>query len=188
MSENLSLLQKDQELVDGIAQGSSEALKIVYQTNFSLISQFVVQNSGNAEDAKDVFQEAIIILYDKINKGDFVLSSRLQTYIYSVSRFIWLKKLNSKDLLITSLYQELEDTLVFEDDIEESQTKEVQFHLMEESLSLLGEPCQSIILDFYIHNLSMQDICEKFGYTNANNAKTQKYKCLQRLKRLYFSY
>jgi RNA polymerase sigma factor (sigma-70 family) len=188
VSRNQSLLQEDQELIDGIANGSTESLRIIYKDHFSLVAQFIIKNSGSEEDAKDVFQEAVIVLYDKINKGDFKLSSRLQTYIYSVSRFIWLKKLRNNDRLHTSLYDELEETLAVEDDFEESEAKEMQFHLMEESLSLLGEPCQTIIQDFYIHDLSMQEICDKFGYTNANNAKTQKYKCLQRLKRLYFSY
>ncbi|MNR59372.1 hypothetical protein D3C85_1806190 [compost metagenome] len=58
---------------------------------------------------------------------------------------------------------------------------------MEHAMSLLGEPCKTILHDFYIQNRSMQDICEKFGYTNTDNAKTQKYKCLQRLKKLFFT-
>ncbi len=188
MSRNQSLLEEDKELINGIAEGSTESLRIVYKNNFPLVLQFIIKNSGSEEDAKDVFQEAIIVLYDKISKGDFELSSRLQTYIYSVSRYIWLKKLNSNEHLAVTIHQELEETLAIADDLEESQAKEMQFHLMEESLTLLGEPCQTIIKDFYIHDLSMQEICEKFGYTNANNAKTQKYKCLQRLKKLYFSY
>lgn len=58
---------------------------------------------------------------------------------------------------------------------------------MRESMSGLGEPCRGIIEDFYIHDLSMEAISEKFGYTNADNAKNQKYKCLQRLKKLFFA-
>ena len=58
---------------------------------------------------------------------------------------------------------------------------------MNESLVDLGEPCKTLIEDFYINRLSMEEISEKFGYTNADNAKNQKYKCLQRLKRLFFN-
>ena len=83
--------------------------------------------------------------------------------------------------------QEHEEIVAVEDDLMSSQQKETQFLLMEKSLHLLGEPCQTIISDFYLRNLSMQDICDKFGYTNADNAKTQKYKCLQRLKKLFFA-
>jgi len=59
---------------------------------------------------------------------------------------------------------------------------------MGNAMQLLGEPCKTIIEDFYIHNRSMQQICENFGYTNSDNAKTQKYKCLQRLKKLFFQH
>jgi predicted DNA-binding protein YlxM (UPF0122 family) len=54
------------------------------------------------------------------------------------------------------------------------------------ALEGLGEPCKSIIEDFYIADLSMEEISVKFNYTNADNAKNQKYKCLQRLKKLFF--
>jgi hypothetical protein len=51
----------------------------------------------------------------------------------------------------------------------------------------IGEPCKGILTAFYITNKSMQDIAEEFGYTNAENAKTQKYKCLNRLRKLFFN-
>jgi hypothetical protein len=51
----------------------------------------------------------------------------------------------------------------------------------------LGEPCRGIIKDFYVDHLNMIEIADKYGYTNADNAKNQKYKCLQRLKKIYFS-
>lgn len=188
MSEKKSLVQEDQDLIQGIAQGRPEALETVYQNHFPIILNYILKNSGNEEDAKDTFQEAVIVLYDKIITGDFQLTSRLQTYLYSVCRFIWLKKLSNNDQMEVSLNQELGDHLVYKDDIEDSEKKEVQFSLMDEALNLLGEPCKTIIKDFYMYDLSMQDISDKFGYTNANNAKNQKYKCLQRLKKLYFNF
>jgi hypothetical protein len=57
---------------------------------------------------------------------------------------------------------------------------------MNESLDKLGEPCRSLIRDFYLNKMNMDDLAEKFGYTNADNAKNQKYKCLQRLKKMFF--
>ena len=57
---------------------------------------------------------------------------------------------------------------------------------MNQSLENLGEPCAALIKDFYVNKLSMDEIAEKFGYTNSDNAKNQKYKCLQRLKRYFF--
>jgi predicted DNA-binding protein YlxM (UPF0122 family) len=57
---------------------------------------------------------------------------------------------------------------------------------MESALQNMGQPCQTILEDYYLHKRSMQEIAEKFGYTNAENAKNQKYKCLMRLKKLFF--
>ena len=51
----------------------------------------------------------------------------------------------------------------------------------------IGEPCKSILEAYYIQKLPMQQIASDFGYTNADNAKTQKYKCLVRLKKLFFA-
>lgn len=57
---------------------------------------------------------------------------------------------------------------------------------MQQSISKLGEPCKSILEAFYFKKQNMQEIAENFGYTNAENAKNQKYKCLMRLKKLFF--
>ena len=81
---------------------------------------------------------------------------------------------------------DFQDHTQVDDEVDKHNEMDLQFDKMASALELLGEPCKTIIEDFYIHNLSMQDICERFGYTNADNAKTQKYKCLQRLKKLFF--
>jgi len=181
-----SQVLSDQEVIEGIANGSTSELEYLYASYFPMIFQLVTKNNGSEDDAKDIFQEAVIVLYDRINSGDFVLSSKLKTFLYSVCRRLWLKRLNKNDRMSFNI-QEQEEIVAVESDLLEYQQKEEQFLLMEQSLHLLGEPCQTIISDFYLRNLSMQEICEKFGYTNADNAKTQKYKCLQRLKKLFFS-
>jgi RNA polymerase sigma factor (sigma-70 family) len=180
-----SSVPTDREVVLGILNNSADALNKLYTGHFPMILQFILNNNGDEEDAKDVYQEAIIILYNKIKSGDFELSSKLKTYIYSVCRRIWLKKLSQQSKKSNNI-DDFEDVIAVEFDVEQHEAKDLQFEKMGESLLNLGEPCKTIIQDFYINNLSMQDICEKFGYTNTDNAKTQKYKCLQRLKKLFF--
>ncbi|WP_316765648.1 sigma-70 family RNA polymerase sigma factor [Pedobacter frigiditerrae] len=180
-----SSVPTDREVVLGILNNSEEALNKLYAGYYPMVLQFILNNNGDEDDAKDVYQEAIIVLYNKIKTGNFELSSKLKTYIYSVSRRIWLKKLaqHSKK---TNNIADFEDVLVVDEDVEQHEQKDMQFDKMKVALESLGEPCKTIIQDFYINSLSMQDICEKFGYTNTDNAKTQKYKCLQRLKKLFF--
>jgi len=180
-----SSIPTDREVVLGILNNSEEALNKLYLGYFPMVLQFILNNSGDEDDAKDVYQEAIIVLYDKIKSGNFELSSKLKTYLYSVSRRIWLKKLAQQNKKTNNI-ADFEDILAVEEDLEWHEQKDQQFDQMKTALDNLGEPCKTIIQDFYIHNLSMQDICEKFGYTNTDNAKTQKYKCLQRLKKLFF--
>lgn len=150
-----------------------------------MVLQLVINNSGNEDDAKDIYQEAIIVLYNKVRAGNFELSSKLKTFIYSVSRRLWLKRLTQLSRYGGDI-QDFQEYLPVEEELVTHQEKDIQFDKMAGALGLLGEPCKTIIEDFYIKNRSMQEICEKFGYTNADNAKTQKYKCLQRLKKLFF--
>ncbi|MFN0289989.1 RNA polymerase sigma factor [Pedobacter helvus] len=180
-----SSLPTDREVVLGILNNSVDALNKLYVAYFPMVLQFILNNNGDEDDAKDVYQEAIIVLYNKIKSGSFELSSKLKTYIYSVSRRIWLKKLAQHSKKSSNI-ADFEDVLAVEEDLEQHEHKDMQFDKMKVALESLGEPCKTIIEDFYINNQSMQDICEKFGYTNADNAKTQKYKCLQRLKKLFF--
>ena len=175
----------DNEVILGILNDSKGVLDKLYEAYFPMILQLVVMNNGNDDDAKDVFQESVIVLYNKVKKGDFVLNSKLKTFIYSVCRRLWLKRLSQKSR-VTGNVVDFEEVLSVEDDIEQHEERDKQFDLMELALSRLGEPCKTIIEDFYMNSKSMQDICEKFGYTNADNAKNQKYKCLQRLKKLFF--
>jgi RNA polymerase sigma factor (sigma-70 family) len=180
-----SSLPTDREVVLGILNNSVEALNRLYVAYFPMMLQFILNNNGDEDDAKDVYQEAIIVLYNKVRGGNFELSSKLKTYIYSVGRRIWLKKLAQQSKK-TSNIADFEDVLAVEEDTEQHEQMDMQFEKMKVALEHLGEPCKTIIEDFYIHNHSMQEICEKFGYTNTDNAKTQKYKCLQRLKKIFF--
>jgi len=176
----------DSEVILGILNNSEAALKKLYTAYFPMVLQLIINNNGDADDAKDIYQEAIIVLYNKVKAGDFELSSKLKTYIYSICRRLWLKRLTQINRYGGDIRDFQEFLPIEEEEVEQHNDRNVQFTKMESALKLLGEPCKTIMEDFYIHNRSMQDICERFGYTNADNAKTQKYKCLQRLKKLFF--
>ena len=178
----------DSEVILGILNNSETALKRLYIAYFPMVLQLIINNNGNEDDAKDIYQEAIIVLYNKVKAGDFELSSKLKTYIYSICRRLWLKRLTQLNRYGGDVrdFEEFLPGSDVEDSDEEHNDKDIQFKKMESALQQLGEPCKTIMEDFYIKNRSMQDICERFGYTNADNAKTQKYKCLQRLKKLFF--
>lgn len=178
----------DQEIIEGVSKGDSKAINRIYKSYFPSISRMIINNNGSEDEAKDIFQEAVMVLYDKITQQKFELSSKLGTFLYAVSRRLWLKQLTKTgNTASTTDISDFEDILQVEQDIEKHEELERRFEQMNVALSQLGEPCQTLLKDFYIANMSMQEICNKFGYTNTDNAKTQKYKCLQRLKKIYFN-
>jgi RNA polymerase sigma factor (sigma-70 family) len=181
-----SSVPEDSEVVLGILNDSRKTLEGIYKSYFPMVLQLIITNSGSEDDAKDIFQEAVIVLYDKVKAGNFELNSKLKTFLYSVCRRLWLKRLNVKSRSSGSI-SDFEDVIAVEHDLEYHEEKDRQFNQMDEALAHLGEPCRTIIEEFYMNSKSMQEICDTLGYTNADNAKNQKYKCLQRLKKLFFS-
>jgi RNA polymerase sigma factor (sigma-70 family) len=180
-----SSVPTDSEIILGILNNSKDSLNRLYKSYFPAALQLILRNSGNEDDAKDVFQEAVIVLYNKVKSGKFELNSKLNTFLYSVCRRLWLKRLKQQSRYAGNI-KDFEEFIPVDDDLLRYDEQDTKFKQMDAALNLLGEPCKTIIEDFYMNNQSMQDICNKFGYTNTDNAKTQKYKCLQRLKKLFF--
>jgi RNA polymerase sigma factor (sigma-70 family) len=172
-------------LLDGLAKQDRQAVETIYKENFGLIQALVLNNNGSAEDAKDIFQEAMIVLYQKAQSADFELNCQLKTFVYSVCRRLWLKRLVHQNRY--SLYENHDDFVLVDEEIVDHEQKTAEFNLMEKAMTRLGEPCKSLLEAFYMQKKGMQEIAADFGYTNADNAKTQKYKCLARLKKLFFS-
>lgn len=175
----------EEKLIEALRLKDESVLKLVYRLHYSTITNMVMNNGGSLQEAKDVYQDAVIVLYEKLQDHQFELNCLIRTFLYSVSRNIWLKQLKVK--------RRFEGSIVDNADLPEPVQelvldREDQYQAMNLALEALGEPCSSIMRDFYINKSSMEDITEKFGYTNADNAKNQKYKCLKRLKKLFFSY
>jgi len=182
----VSTLEEEKLILKGLAGNDKQAIEAIYKDNYATIQAFIINNSGSHDDARDIFQEAMIVLFEKSRSGSFELSSQLKTYIYSVCRRLWLKKLNQRNKYSGQL-DNIEDAVFVEEDMEVHEKRDTDFTLMENAMSKIGEPCKSLLEAYYIQKKHMQQIATDFGYTNADNAKTQKYKCLMRLKKLFFA-
>lgn len=176
----------EDKLVEQLRAGDENALKQIYRSYFKPVLHLVISNNGSEDDARDIYQDAICVLYELMRKPDFELTCSLNTYIYSVSKNLWLKELRKRSNGELRLHEEYdhEDTDT-ESDTEDFILKENKIERMNECLDQLGEPCNTILRDFFYHKLSMEEIAGKMGYTNADNAKNQKYKCFIRLKKIF---
>ncbi len=189
MKSNTGYINVNEEsLVEQLKRCYDNALKQVYRSNFKPVLHLVISKIGTEDDARDIYQDAICVLYEMMRKPEFELSCAVGTYIYSVSRNLWLKELRKRSNGDLRLKDE-------EDHAEANSEEETEMFLLKEgridkinsSMKELGEPCNTILSDFFYHKLSMEEIAEKMGYTNAENAKNQKYKCFVRLKKIFMA-
>ncbi len=181
-----SIYNTDSKIIEGIVSGDEMALRVLYKLYYSIIYKFIVNNQGSDDDAKDIYQEGIIIVHHNIKQGIFKQESGLKTYLYSICRRLWLTELKNKERHHTRVIDTNASIEMSSDKLEELENNAVQFKHLAKCLDKLGDPCKTILHDFYISHLSMQEIADKMNYTNMDNAKTQKYKCLQRLKKIFF--
>lgn len=177
---------QEKALLEGLAREDKEAIERIYRDNFKVVQAFIIANNGTPDDAADIFQEAMIVLFEKSKSQDFELNCLIRTYLYSVSKRLWLKRLQQMQRYGRHT-DDLEVAVPVEEDLEAHEKKQADFHIMENALNKIGEPCKSLLEAYYILKKPMQQIAADFGYTNADNAKTQKYKCLVRLKKLFFA-
>jgi len=177
----------EKTLLQGLAKNDKKAVETIYRENYSTVQSLIINNNGTADDAKDIFQEAMIVLYEKARSGTFELSCQFKTYVYAVSRRLWLKKLQQASRYSGDIGN-AEAIVPVEDDVEEHSRRDAEFEMMGKAILSLGEPCKSLLEAFYLQKKNMQEIATSFGYTNAENAKTQKYKCLMRLKKIFFTH
>ena len=182
----MSTIEQDQLLLKGLAGSDKECIETIYRVNYTMIQTFVLNNNGSVDEARDIFQEAMVVLYEKSGDSTFSLNCQLKTYVYSICRRLWLKRLQQLSKFSIQV-ESLEETVFVEEEIEVHEKVNNDFILMENSMNKMGEPCKSLLDAYYLQKKNMQEIANEFGYTNADNAKTQKYKCLVRLKKLFFA-
>lgn len=182
----MGITEQEKIAFKAIGNNEKEAIELVYKENYGLIQHFVVYNNGTEDDARDIFQEAMMVLYEKSKQPDFELTCQIKTYLYSVCRRLWLKKLQH-GRRIEMQVENFDNVVAVEEDLEDHEKLTQQYLIMRSAMGKIGEPCKSLIEAFYVHHKNMQEIASFFGYTNADNAKNQKYKCLVRLKKLFFA-
>ena len=162
----------DESILVRIKNGDETALDYLYKKNYRTIISMVIKNSGSEEEGRDVFQDALIVFWQKDNNKDFQLSAKISTYLYSVCQNLWRKELDRK-----RRFEESDK----EESVENSLEKEEMVRIVHECINELGDSCKQILTLYYFDGLSMDKIAEKMGLANSDTAKTKRYKCKKRL-------
>ena len=176
----------DSELIE-LVKESSDALTMVYEKHKEYCINFMKSMYDNKDEIKDIYQDAVIVFYENAVKPGFNLTCSIQTYLNSICRNqVLLRFSHAKKQVVSSVEENqefLESLTDWFDDSNLVNNERVAaltgiLNEMKESAS----KCFDILVRFFYQDQTMDKIAEALGYTNADNAKNQKYRCQEKLK------
>lgn len=165
------------QLVQGIQSSDRSTLTYIYTTWFPMIRDFIGRNAGTEEDARDIFQEGMLVLFDKVQDNEVEWKSTLKTFLFAVCRNKWLMVLRKKKARNT--VADLESVSEIESEVAEDIEKSERYRLMRKGFDQLGNECQQV-LNLFFDGHSMKEIAEKLSFTPAY-AKKKKFICQKKL-------
>jgi len=145
----------------------------LYKNAFPVVARYVNKMGGTFDEAKDVFQDSLVIYYEKSVECSFELKTNEKAYLLGIAKHLWLKQHrdNSKLTPIDGLEIESEETA------QASDKKVLNF------LQTAGKKCMDLLRSFYYDGLQLADAAELFGFSGVRSATVQKYKCLEKVRR-----
>ncbi|HQV06406.1 MAG TPA: sigma-70 family RNA polymerase sigma factor [Chitinophagaceae bacterium] len=161
-----------------------KAVRVLYQSYFDSLSWYVLNNSGNIQDAEDIFQEVIVLFIDLVQKNKFREESTIKTFLYALNRHAWLNELKKRGRTLAreEKYENEKDQTTA--DMSRLMVEREEKAAILKLVSDLGENCKKILLLFYYENLSMKEITEQTNYENEQVVRNKKYKCLKALEKM----
>lgn len=175
-------IEQDRILLERLKENEQEAYLSLYHLYYPDLARYVLRNSGNKEDAEDVFQETLLILLHKIREKHFQLNAELKTFLYAINRNQWLKKLRSRHIPLPIDYAEHSDTIITEDidiDVQQQQPESWIQRLFE---NITGH-CVVLITRIFLKQHEPELLIKELGYKNNHTFQNQKYKCINQLRK-----
>ena len=170
------------QILEGIRNHDNQVLTTIYKEIFPVVRYYVIHNGGNQDDAKDVFQESIIIAYKQISREYFELKSGFDSYLYGIARLVWLKILRNRSIHernITKIEEPEFNYITLETTIEE----ELELRLFRKYFLKLKPECQTL-LRLVSENIPYTEIALEMGYKSEKVVRNKKYKCKESLIRM----
>ncbi|MGY3795864.1 RNA polymerase sigma factor [uncultured Aquimarina sp.] len=153
----------DQAVINGILNGDQEILTIFYRDNISYIQGYILRHSGTMQDVEDIFQDALVVLYQKIKSGTFEIRVPLTTYFYGICKNTWRTRLRKKHQIVfdETMIDTKKETI---DAITSSIENDEREHLYRKHFQKLSTSNRSLML-LYFEGKSVNEISKITGYT-----------------------
>ncbi|MBQ4819726.1 sigma-70 family RNA polymerase sigma factor [Aquimarina sp. MMG016] len=168
---------EDQRVLEGIRTGNRAVIKEFYKENFKYIRKYIIQNSGNQEDVEDVFQDAMMILYEKIEFEPLELKASLRTYFFGICKNLWKKRLRRMKKIIIS--DEVFTSEEIQEDITTILDTNDREYLYRKYFIQLSDTCQQL-LSLVFKNKTTLEIASSMGYSEGYTRK-KKFECKKNL-------
>jgi RNA polymerase sigma factor (sigma-70 family) len=171
----------NQRIISGFWKDDKNTIYKFYEEEFSKVALLILNNSGTIEEAKDIFQDAMVILMDKYTWDKLDLNCMLGTYIYSISRNLWFEQLRKQKK--ENAFADIERYNTVDISVEYYEEEPDMFELVCTTIDSLGDPCKTLLELYYFENHSWESIASIMRYSSAASARNQKYKCLERIRK-----
>ncbi len=152
-----------------------KTLERVYAKVYPMALHYVKEHGGTADDAKDIFQEALIVFYEKAIHDQLTLTASVSTYLIAICKNLWRQELDKRTRKTSLTADQMNSSEV----VPEAETT---LQLMD-FVAQLGGKCKDILVSFYYFGQRLEQIATRHGYQNIRTATVQKFKCLERLRK-----
>jgi RNA polymerase sigma factor (sigma-70 family) len=163
------------KLLKGLKVRDHKTLNTIYKEYYPRVLGYVVGRGGNDDDAKDIFQESIIIIYKHLNNGQFEIEQEFGSYLVGIAKKLWLKHLRTNDIherfVQQSNIEEIEDH-----PSEVELENEVELQLIRKHILNLGEDCRKVLM-WSAEGFTNEEIAVKMNYKSEKTVRSKKYKC-----------
>ena len=172
----------DQEKIAAIRSRNDPAIGEVYRLyRNEFVHLFKQRLQKNSDEIYDIYQEAFLEMCNKVysNKlNESTLTSTLKTYLYGIGKFMLIASNRNGKSRIMELFSDVPDLIEEDEEIDFDTEKIIQF-----AVNQIGEPCHTLLVKKYWEDKSGEEIAVELNYKNADTVKTQRYKCIQKLKK-----
>ncbi len=168
---------KEQEILDGIKKHDHKIINFVYDDVLPVIENMIVNSGGSVSHAKDIFQDAMIIIYRKVRNEGLKLNCKFSTYMYSVCKNLWIQEIKYGDRVLKNSIRLID---VVNEAEPETEYKNAMHKIFDEHFQNLSDDCQKI-LNLHLSKICIEDIQKLMGYTNSHYTIDRKYRCKQSL-------
>ncbi len=171
----------DHRYIIALRENNHRLVEEIYRRYAERIERFICLNSGTPDDARDVFQEALLIITRQARGEGFVLTCPFDAYLYLVCRGKWLNELKRRKRSAVTIREteqfidKADAGVLAEATLEQEERNRLFRHFFEK----LPESCR-ILLRLSWSGISMQEVAAQLGYTYAY-ARKRKSECIAHL-------